>query len=212
MMSGMQILRFLGLAGLTACFIFGSMRSNADDAAGELICKLAQVDSLRGNFEQQQLGQNGEQLATSRGQFQLLRPGYFTWEISDPDSQLIVTDQQYLWHFDRDLHTVTRRPVNAQTLSSPLMVLGSDAGSLRQHYTVERVAENAYSLHALEGDPGFSELTVHFQGTVLSSLSLVNQLDQRLQITFSDVRTEPPLTPADFTFTPPLDADLFYYD
>lgn len=207
-----QLFRLIALAGLTLCFVLGILRAEADDPTGELIERLEQIGSLQGEFEQQQRDREGKLLATSSGSFQLLRPGYFAWTISSPDRQLIVTDQQYLWHFDRDLETVTRRPVASRALSSPLMVLGGDTALLRQLYEVERAGQGVYLLRVLEGDPGFSELTVKFQQETLHSLSLINQLDQRLQIVFTEVDSDPGLSPADFIFTPPPEADLFYYD
>ena len=77
---------------------------------------------------------------------------------------------------------------------------------------MERVGEGAYLLRGLEGDHGFSELKISFRTGSLHSLSLVNPLEQRVDIIFSDVREAGQLTPADFTFTPPPGADIFYYD
>ena len=102
--------RIFLLLGLGICLVAGIARSD-DSATAALAAELEQLEHIQGKFLQRQYAaSNGDLVGESRGTFRLLRPGYFAWEISDPDSQLIVADLEHLWHFDRDLETVTRRP------------------------------------------------------------------------------------------------------
>ena len=41
---------------------------------------------------------------------------------------------------------------------------------------------------------------------------IVDRLKQRVSVQFSDLDTTSALTPEDFAFQPPPDADLFFYD
>ena len=93
--------------GLAPLFSFAQPGSDVDD----LVKALAPVKQLQGRFTQRQYGQDKALQAESSGKFRLLRPGYFAWEILAPDQQLIIAGPQFIWHFDRDLDTVTRRPV-----------------------------------------------------------------------------------------------------
>ena len=93
-----------------------------NDAIGELVVALQDLEQLQGHFLQRQYGQNDVLLVESRGTFKLLRPGYFSWEITAPDNQLIIASPEYVWHYDRDLETVTRRLITDSEQMSPLQV------------------------------------------------------------------------------------------
>ena len=203
--------RLLIIVALGLCLVAGVVRG-ADNAADDLLERLTGIRQMQGNFLQRQYGRDDTLLAESRGSFRLLRPGYFAWDIGSPDSQLIIADPTYLWHYDRDLETVTRRPVAGREEMSPLQVLGGDEGVLRDRFEVRRAGKGAFMLTPAAGDPGFSQLTLRFEGNVVSAMEIVDKLDQRVHIDFEKVDTASPLQPEDFAFTPPEGVDLFYYD
>jgi outer membrane lipoprotein carrier protein len=167
---------------------------------------------MQGQFSQQQFDESNALLAASTGQFRLLRPGYFAWEIESPGSQLIIADPQYIWQYDRDLETVTRRPVDDSEQMSPLQVLGGNETLLRNSFNVEQTADNAFSLHPKGINPGFQRLLVTFSGNNLAGLEIADNLNQRIVIEFAQVDSESKLLAEDFSFIPPQEADLFYYD
>jgi len=203
--------RLLLIAALGLCLAAGVVR--ADEAATDrLIEQLQKIRQLQGKFEQQQYAAGtSERVGTSSGHFKLLRPGYFAWDISSPDSQLIVADLDYLWHFDRDLETVTRRPVTGREEISPLQVLGGDTALLREEYDVTMEEGQRYRLSPRGGNPGFKSLLLQLHDGQLAGMEILDNLDQRLVITFADVDDHSPLTPRDFSFVPPEGADVFYH-
>jgi outer membrane lipoprotein carrier protein len=182
------------------------------DGTDALIALLGRIDSVQGQFLQHQYDGNEVLLSESSGDFRLLRPGYFAWEIISPDSQLIIADPTYIWHHDLDLETVTRRPVAESEQMSPLQVLGGNEELLRSGYTVSQATANTFSLHPKNENAGFQRLLVSFRGDVFEGLEIADNLNQRIVIEFEKVDTETKLTPEDFAFTPPDGADLFYYD
>jgi outer membrane lipoprotein carrier protein len=185
----------------------------ANPATEELLLRLQGISHLRGRFEQRQYGEGDVLLAQSDGVFSLLRPQYFSWEIRSPDSQIIIANAQYLWHYDMDLQTVTRRPVAGNVEASPLQVLAGDESVLREQYRVEREAANSYLLTPVATEQGFKSLVVSFDDTGITGMDIVDKLNQRVVVTFSELDTTTPLTGADFDFTPPPgEVDLFYYD
>jgi outer membrane lipoprotein carrier protein len=185
----------------------------ANPATEELLARLQDINHLKGRFEQRQYGEGDVLLVESSGAFSLLRPQYFSWEIRSPDNQLIVANAQYLWHYDADLQTVTRRPVAGNVEASPLQVLAGDEAALRQHYTVEREGDNAYILTPTTAEQGFKRLAVSFDDAGIAGMDIVDKLNQRVVVTFSELDATTPLTSADFDFTPPPgEVDLFYYD
>jgi outer membrane lipoprotein carrier protein len=196
---------WLGLAPLLSL-------AQADSDVNDLLAALAPIKYLQGNFSQQQYGQDNLLLAESSGKFRLLRPGYFAWEILNPDSQLIIAGPEFIWHYDRDLETVTRRPVTSNAEMTPLQILGGDESVLREKFRVVRKAEGTFQLTPLSAHVGFKQLTLYMNKTQLTGMDIQDSLDQSVVIKFADLDSQSALSSADFAFTPPPGADLFYYD
>ena len=97
---------------------------------------LSAQTQAEGRFEQSLYAETGELLEESRGQYRLLRPGYFRWDIEEPDSQLIVVADDELWHYDRDLASATRRNAAEQGSFSALELLAGDGDDLRRRFSV----------------------------------------------------------------------------
>lgn len=178
----------------------------------DLLAALDNISQLQGNFLQRQYNQNDALESESSGHFRLLRPGYFAWEVTAPDSQLIIANSAYLWHFDRDLATVTRRPLADSQAMTPLQVLGGDDVALRQNYAVQRDAEGRFVLSPHTTDAGFRRLVLEIDGALIRGMEVLDNLNQRVAIDFQALDADSPLTAADFEFIPPPDADLFYHD
>ena len=185
-------------------------QSNAD--ADALLVVLEQFKHVQGRFSQRQFGQDRVLLAESIGEFRVLRPSYFSWEVLSPDEQLIIVDSEFIWHYDRDLETVTRRPVAGDAQIAPLKILGGDAEKLQEKFSIAREGEDAFVLTPLSDGVGFKQLTLHIDQASLGGMEIQDNLDQFVEIKFSDVDVDVDLSSSDFTFTPSPDADLFYYD
>ena len=83
---------------------------------------LAAREGMAGQFKQEIISPEGEVLERSNGNFALLRPHFFRWEILTPDSQLLLANSEELTQIDWDLEVVVERPI-AETASSPLQWL-----------------------------------------------------------------------------------------
>jgi outer membrane lipoprotein carrier protein len=196
--------------GIVPLLSMAQAQTNPDAAA--LLTLLEQFDHLQGSFSQRQLGPDKKLLAESSGKFKILRPSYFAWEVLDPDEQLIIVDPQFIWHYDRDLETVTRRPVTDDAEMVPLAILGGDAEKLQKRFQIVRQSEDTFVLTPLSEGIGFKQLTLYVDQARLGGMNVQDNLGQLVEITFSDLDAETPLDSADFTFTPTPDADLFYYE
>jgi outer membrane lipoprotein carrier protein len=186
------------------------------DPANELIQVLSQSASLQGQFKQSQYDVSNTFMGESSGSFKMLRPGYFSWDITLPDSQLILATPHYIWHHDRDLETVTRRQSNNSAAVTPLQILGGNEELLRAQFNVEASAEGVFTLtpKAKEGGdaPVFSRLSLTVDSGVVSGMEIIDGLQQRLVIKFDAIDSTTQLTPESFEFTPPEGVDLFLYD
>ncbi len=197
---------------LTLLLLLLPLAAFADDTDA-LLERLKDLRSLQGEFTQRQYLQGGGEPLVSAGNFRLLRPGYFAWEVIQPDSQLVLATPEYLWHHDRDLETVTRRPVDTGGQLTPLQVLGGNAVVLRASYQVEALeAAGDFRLTPIEPEAGFRSVVLHFADEGLEGMTIIDTLGQRVEVAFSALTRNPSLTAAEFQFTPPPDADLFYHD
>ncbi len=177
-----------------------------------LLVAMEPIKQLQGRFEQRQYGDDNTLLAESSGRFRLLRPGYFSWEILSPDAQMIIAGPEFIWHHDRDLETVTRRPVTTNADMTPLQILGGDESALREKFQVVQTSAGAFQLTPLAAGVGFKQLTLFLDGERLTGMEIRDNLDQRVEIEFTELDSRSELGSVDFAFTPPPDADLFYYD
>jgi outer membrane lipoprotein carrier protein len=193
---------------LTAAWASAQTVSAIDELSGAL----QDIQQLQGNFAQRQYGANDVLLVESSGTFRLLRPGYFAWEIVSPDSQLIIASPEFIWHYDRDLETVTRRPVTDNAQMSPLQVLGGDDAVLREKYSVTRADNGSFTLTPLAADAGFKRLTLQLDGSRITGMDILDNLNQRVVVVFDQMDSQTKLSSDDFAFSPPDGVDLFYYD
>jgi outer membrane lipoprotein carrier protein len=178
-----------------------------------LLQRLAGITHIQGEFQQFQYGDNEVLLAESSGFFKLLRPTFFSWEIRSPDQQLVIANQEFLWHYDIDLQTVTRRPIAGNVEASPLQVLAGDESVLREQYTVVRDDADNFTLVPLGDAQGFKRLAVRFDGSNIVGMDILDKLNQHVKVSFSKLDSSSTLSAADFDFAPPQgDVDLFYYD
>ncbi|NND68420.1 MAG: hypothetical protein HKN19_12605 [Halioglobus sp.] len=186
--------------------------ATAQEALDELFALLEPLAQLQGEFTQLQYDDRGASLGESRGTFRVLRPDYFAWDISAPDSQLVIAGPEFLWHHDRDLDTVTRRRVDTTGGITPLEILAGDRDAIVTRLQVSREADGFLLQPSAGEDVGFSRLLLRFEGDRLAGMDVLDNLDQRLVIAFSALDLAPGLTAADFAFVAPPDADLFYHD
>ena len=96
---------------------------------------LAAREGMVGQFTQEIISPEGEVLERSHGNFSLLRPHFFRWEILTPDSQLLLADSDQLIQIDWDLEVVIERPI-AETASSPLQWLLASRATLDSAFDI----------------------------------------------------------------------------
>lgn len=206
----MQVI--LQFALLALCLMAGPARAG-DEATAALAERLAGISQLSGAFNQSQREAGAEgKLIHSRGRFRLLRPDYFAWVIESPDRQQIIADGRYLWHYDLDLETVTRRPLDGADMRSPLQVLAGDYEALQRDYQVTETGRGRYTLEPESASPAFRQFTLVFAGNMLSGMEIVDNLGQSLLIEFSALDSEPGLTAGDFDFELPEGVDFFDHE
>lgn len=204
------MIKYLLVAWLGIAPLLCMAQPNPDVIA--LVELLEQFKQLQGKFLQRQFGQDNILLTESSGKFRVLRPSYFSWEVLSPGEQLIIVDPQFIWHYDRDLETVTRRPVSDDVAMVPLKIFGGDTDKLQEKFQIVRQSEDTFVLTPLSEGAGFKQLILYVDQLRLTGMKVQDSLDQFVEITFTDIDQETELSSADFAFTPAPSADLFYYE
>lgn len=184
-----------------------------DGAAQTLAGLLAPYKSSCGEFEQRQFSAKDELLEKSGGRFCVLRPFNFLWEITEPSGQKILLNETYLWHYDEDLETATRYSASTEGQIAPLQLLGGKAEELADSFTISRSMNgDNFILTPIENQDAFASITLSFTDDKLTNMNVTDNIGQRLDIAFRNIEHKPTLSEADFSFSPPDMADVFYRD
>lgn len=177
-------------------------------AEGGLWAHLEGQDSASGSFLQEIYDEQGELLERSGGHYAVLKPHFFRWEIDTPDRQLLLLNNGQLWHYDRDMATVTRRAADNQQLT-PLQLLGADAARLADKFQVQDLGGQRYRLTPTYESAGFAQIEMHWDGEALVMMEVLDAGGQRMTLQLSPRKPAEHLTPDDFTFDVPEGVDFY---
>ncbi|MGA2655515.1 MAG: outer membrane lipoprotein chaperone LolA [Gammaproteobacteria bacterium] len=197
------ILGFLTL--LISSYVF------ANSAVQDLDKQLSSTQSFEANFVQTtQSAQFGNQI--TQGEMALQRPGKFRWQINKPDQQLLVSDGQKLWVYDKDLEQVIIQPVNKRLDETPALLLAGKVESIAQFFNVTKFDANKpgdwYELKALDKEGLVDKVIMNFDHGTIQSMQIYDNLGQRTNITFSQIKTNPNFPAGYFTFSAPKGVEI----
>ena len=195
--------------------VFASSQTSRE--SGELeshevfVEKLSQFEHIQGKFSQTIESQSGDVIQASVGDFWIARPGYFRWEVAPPYEQKIIADQEKLIVFDPDLEQATVYN-HSLDVHSPMQIFSGDIDYLIEQYTIESVnAENNHSTFTLlphTEQSHFAKLMIKFHANQIQSLTLIDKIEQRTFIEFSEVNSALPISRSVFQFAYPEGTDV----
>jgi chaperone LolA len=177
-----------------------------------LLEKLGGFNSLQGRFEQVLYSADGEPLEESSGRFRLLKPGYLSWHILEPDEQLLLAAGETLWHYDVELETATRRFIPEGNPTSPLTILGGDSEALSAWYSIKQLADNRWRLEPNFDDAEFDSVELAFADGLPVEMQIRDKLGRRTVIELAELDIRSRLVPGDFAFEPPDGVDIYRDD
>lgn len=188
-------------AGATALEQFKSFVSSTKAAKGEFSQKLLKVT-------------NGAPAVSSEstGTFMFARPGKFIWTYQKPYEQVLQSDGENLYIYDKDLSQVTVRPLGDALGSSPAAILfGSN--DLEQNFTLKE-AGTKDGLEWLEARPKskdttFEQIGIGLKNGIPQAMELRDSFGQVTLLTFSQFEKNPPMNPDQFKFVMPEGVDVF---
>lgn len=121
-------MRWRAVLGCGAVLLAAALRA-------DVLETLTTREGIAGQFAQEIISPEGEVLERSSGNFALLRPHFFRWEILTPDRQLLLADGDHLTQIDWDLEVVVERPVS-EASSSPLQWLLASRPALEAAFDI----------------------------------------------------------------------------
>lgn len=182
-----------------------------DAAARSLESRLARIDNFFAHFNQSSFDSKGRSLGTGSGEILVQRPHKLRWEMNPPRQQLMVSDGVQMWFYDPDLEQVTIRKDMNSISTVPALILAGGEESIAELFNVEvevNGTQSYYSLQSKASTSEFREIFLQFNDGVVVRLSILDALNQRLEIHFDDVRINQEIDPAMFHFEVPVGVDV----
>jgi outer membrane lipoprotein carrier protein len=170
-----------------------------------------ELHSLRAAFKQQVFDAQSRQLETSSGRMVMQKPGRFRWDYTQPTEQVIVADGKRLWVYDVELEQITVRALDQALSATPLALL-SGAAPIEETFVVkDQVSRDGlewFELQPKEEQAEFKRLRIAFKDRQLRVIELEDALNQRTQLTFTQLERNVAIDPVLFQFTPPPGVDV----
>ena len=169
------------------------------------------IESFTGNFRQSLVDADGVVIDETEGTVEILRPGRFRWDNTEPYEQWLIADGVNIWNYDVDLEQVTVKPQATALSNTPALILSGASDAFDQFEYIESYQEADYywvRLEPRDADAGFDRMELGFLDDVLYRMVFFDNLGQRTLVQLEDVRVNPALEPSRFAFEIPEFADL----
>jgi outer membrane lipoprotein carrier protein len=176
---------------------------------------LRDTQTLTADFTQTIHDNLGGEVEQSRGTMAMQRPNRFHWRYTGADEQLIIADGEGLWIYDAILAQATYAPLDDVLADTPALLLSGNSEYRDGFDVVESVTQAKQSwiiLAPKRTDTDFRRIRLDFTAGTLTAMVLEDSLNQRTQITFSNVTVNAELAATLFTFTAPAGVDVIGQD
>jgi outer membrane lipoprotein carrier protein len=199
----------LGIASVNAMHA-GSADPKA--IAARLEKHYRETSSFSASFDEKVQVKGGRDRARS-GTVYFHKPGQMRWEFAAPDEQLIVSDGTTIYSYDPELNQVTETPLKDVLAASGAAAFILGVSELTRAFVPARPLSDPADGHVhlrlipKKGANSF-EISLDPQTSNIAGLTIVDQLGNRTQISFSGVKSNPKLAPALFQFKVPDGADV----
>lgn len=193
----------------------------ATDATEDLLTLLNNVHTMQADFSQTMLNAAGKKALPNQtkqasvGKMALQRPGKFRWETLGPIHQVVIANGRYVWVYDKDLAQATKQAVDYSQAGNPAQLLSGSGQVLRENFRVQRLnstnteTQNDYfELQPKVKNNLYHSIRLMFMDKILKSMTMEDNLGQRSQFEFANVKINTALSPSLFIFSPPHGVDV----
>lgn len=168
-----------------------------DDSKTELIQRFQHIETLRADFVQRVLDENGEELQVLQGEMLVRTPSFFRWEVKSPYGLTYVLHDLDLMVVDPDLHQVSYRKIDSpEEVPIVALLLHRDLAVLDDFDVSKR--PNAFELEPIDQMQLFKLITVYFDNQRLDAIDVRDSQDRLTEFTFRDVEENVVLDDARF--------------
>ncbi len=192
--------------------LFLALTAHGNQAAKELNGLLENIQTLRADYVQTTSDPRFRSEEVLTGSMILKRPRQFRWQVLTPYKQLLVADGERLWIYDEDLEQVTVQALELSLADAPALLLAGEHEDVAEHFIVRNLpqeyANQTYELIPLSEESLLQAIYLSFQGTIIKSMRLIDNLDQVIDINFLQVSMNDPLPEDLFRFVPPPGVDV----
>lgn len=186
-------------------------------AADELIDILNNSHSIQASFEQYLTNNQGKIIGEkATGSMALKRPGKFRWDVSYPNKQLIIINNNQSLLYDADLEQVVKHKMDYNNPSNPAMLLSSSTKSLANSFNIVKLKKPGSGLWfkltpkaKSSQEVAYRWIAIHFVAGQLTTMHIVDSLEQKTVINFSNILFNPQISPKTFVFNPPPKTEIF---
>jgi len=179
--------------------------------AKDLMDYLGHVKSLTANFNQFVFNETIQEPDKSKGTIAVISPDKFRLEYNSPYKQIYVADGVRLWSYDEDLEQVTVKKQQGLLANSPAIILGNPA-KIEKAYVIKHqgVTQDIdwFFMTPKDPDSQFDHIRLGFSGDQLYIMEMFDSFGQRTQLRFSQLKYNPDLSHAHFTFKVPVGVDV----
>lgn len=180
---------------------FKSFMSSTQSAKGVFTQQLVKVDSGTAKV-----------LNKSSGTFVFLHPGKFIWTYKKPYEQLLQSDGEKFYIYDKDLNQVTVKKLGDALGSSPAAILFGSK-NLEQNFTLKE-AGSKNGMEWLEAipkakDTTFERICICMKDGVPAAMELYDSFGQVSLLTFGSFERNPAILDSQFKFSLPKGTDVF---
>jgi len=146
-------------------------------------------ETLSANYHQQTYDEAGVPLGSSSGYLKFKRPAQFLWHATIPTNQTLLLSNNELWLIDYELEQASMKPIH-ELQDTPLYWLITQPSQLR---TMPKLTDKSQGVHWYSTYDK-SLIKFGFKNNHLVLISLVNQLDQEIIISFTNIVINPNIT------------------
>jgi len=123
----------------------------------------------------------------------------------------VVSDGEDVYLYDPDLEQVTVQAMDDRVTHTPALLLSGSADELTASYDVfyeQQDGDDVFTLIPTLADTLFEELSMVFEGQILTELWMMDSTGQRTAITFSDITRNGSIDRGLFDFQIPEGTDV----
>ena len=187
-----------------------STGSRENAATSRSLALLSRLTTFTADFSQTVLGASSELLQSSEGKIRVQRPARFRWEVKGPYPQLIVSNGELLYLYDPDLEQVQIEYTRESLSGTPALLLSGTTEQITHSFRVESAHDSdatlsadrmeSFILYPRDQTSLYRRMVINFSGALPVSFQIIDNLDQRTEVVFSNIQSNIVLDPELFQF------------